>query len=115
MMEIRLDPEALGHVTLRLEVTDGTANVAIVTERPKPRACSPTTSTGWLEALARAGLDLGQHSAGTGSRDGQSGRERPTDAPAQPGPARSDATAPTSRRRAARPPDRPDRLRMTRP
>ncbi|PWK60397.1 flagellar hook-length control protein FliK [Roseicyclus mahoneyensis] len=94
VMEIRLDPEALGHVTLRLEVTDGTAHVAIVTQTPEAARLFTDSQHRLAEALARAGLDLGQHSAGTGGQNGQSGRERATDTHAQPGQARPDATAP---------------------
>ncbi len=77
LMEIRLDPDSLGPVTLRLEVTDGTANVAIVTQTPEAARLFTDNQQRLADALARAGLDLGQHSAGTDARGGQSHRDRP--------------------------------------
>lgn len=77
LMEIRLDPDTLGPVTLRLEVADGTANVAIVTQTPEAARLFTDNQHRLADALSRAGLDLGQHSAGTDARGGQQDRERP--------------------------------------
>lgn len=90
LLEIRLDPDMLGPVSLRLEVTDGTANVAIVTQTPEAARLFAENQHRLAEALARAGLDLGQHSAGTDARGGQPGREPP----AQDGPAAGPAEQP---------------------
>jgi hypothetical protein len=86
LMEIRLDPDTLGPVTLRLEVADGTANVAIVTQTPEAARLFTDNQQRLADALARAGLDLGQHSAGTDARGGQQSRERPDGARTGTGP-----------------------------
>lgn len=73
-LEIRLDPEALGQVNIRLEMRDGAAHVAIVTQTPEAARLFTDNQQRLAEALARAGLDLGSHSAGTGDGRG-TGRE----------------------------------------
>ena len=99
LMEIRLDPDTLGPVTLRLEVADGTANVAIVTQTPEAARLFTDNQQRLADALARAGLDLGQHSAGTDARGGQQGRERPDGA--RPGTGPTDTQQPEAPVRAA--------------
>lgn len=99
LMEIRLDPDTLGPVTLRLEVADGTANVAIVTQTPEAARLFTDNQQRLADALARAGLDLGQHSAGTDARGGQQGRERPDGARTGTGP--TDTPQPEAPQRAA--------------
>jgi flagellar hook-length control protein FliK len=83
MLEIRLDPETLGPVTVRLDLRDGTANVSIVTQTPEAARLFTDTQHRLADAMARAGLELGSHSAGTG--DGRGGQS-PQDARGQPGP-----------------------------
>lgn len=72
-LEIRLDPEALGQVNIRLEMRDGAAHVAIVTQTPEAARLFTDNQQRLAEALARAGLDLGSHSAGTGDGRGTGG------------------------------------------
>ena len=70
-IELDLAPETLGHLKIRLEVSDGLAQVRIVTETAEAARLFQQSEHRLSESLSRAGLSLGGQD--TSSRDAQGG------------------------------------------
>ncbi len=73
-MDLELAPEHLGRLRIRLEITDGQAQVRFVTETPEAARVIQQNEHRLSESLSRAGLSLGGQE--TASRDPQ-GDQRP--------------------------------------
>lgn len=73
-MDLELAPEHLGRLRIRLEMTDGQAQVRFVTETPEAARVIQQNEHRLSESLSRAGLSLGGQE--TASRDPQ-GDQRP--------------------------------------
>lgn len=73
-MDLELAPEHLGRLRIRLELTDGQAQVRFVTETPEAARLIQQNEHRLSESLSRAGLSLGGQE--TASRDPQ-GDQRP--------------------------------------
>lgn len=80
-IELELTPENLGGLKIRLEISDGQAQVRFVTETPEAARLIQQNEHRLSEGLSRAGLSLGGHDSA--SRDAQqqqgdrSGRSAP--------------------------------------
>lgn len=74
-MDLELAPEHLGRLRIRLEMTDGQAQVRFVTETPEAARVIQQNEHRLSESLSRAGLSLGGQE--TASRDPQ-GDQRPS-------------------------------------
>lgn len=98
-MDLELAPEHLGRLKIRLEMTDGLAQVRFVTETPEAARVIQANEHRLSDALSRAGLSLGGQE--TTSRDPQGDRpargegpatrflERPVDVQTAPMPGRA--------------------------
>lgn len=77
-IEIRLSPDTLGPVTITVEMTDGAAQVQIVTETPEAARLFQQSEHRLADSMSRAGLVLaGQDTASRNPRDnGRDGRPR---------------------------------------
>lgn len=79
-LEITLTPERLGTLQVKMEMRDGVANIAIVTETPEAARLFNDNQQRLAEQFSRIGLELGNHSAGTNAqqndtRDGNAGTQ----------------------------------------
>ena len=72
-MTITLTPERLGTLQIRLEMQDGLTHVHIVTETPEAARAIAEAHPRLAEAMARAGLEMGNQSTGTMGGSGTSG------------------------------------------
>ncbi len=74
-LTIALTPERLGAVQVRMEIVDGVANVAIVTESPEAAKLFVEHQQRLADLLARNGIEMGGQSVST-SADGSSAGQR---------------------------------------
>lgn len=81
-LSITLTPERLGHVHLRVEVVDGVANLAIVTETPEASRLFVDQQHRLADLMKSAGLELGQQSVNTGAGEGGAKGRDQADGPA---------------------------------
>lgn len=89
-IEMTLTPRNLGTLTVRIDMRDTAASVAIVTETPEAARLFNDQQGKLAELLTQSGLSLGDHRAGTGDGAGPRGQ-----APAT-GPAAMAGTGPDS-------------------
>lgn len=80
-IELELSPDNLGGLKIRLEVSDGQAQVRFVTETPEAARLIQQNEHRLSESLSRAGLSLGGHDSA--SRDAQ---QQQGDRSGQPAP-----------------------------
>ena len=76
-LELKLNPEKLGAMTLRIDMIDGRASVTIVTETPEAAKLMMDNQFRLSEQMQRSGFDLNQtvsHNASSGGSEGQSSR-----------------------------------------
>lgn len=88
-IEIALQPERLGKMTVKLEIRDNTVSVTIVTESETSARLLNDNQGRLSELMAKSGLDLTQHSAGTGQFSRDAGGQAGQNANAQTGQNRS--------------------------
>ncbi|MEY8881703.1 flagellar hook-length control protein FliK [Donghicola sp. XS_ASV15] len=74
-MEIQLTPENLGRVQLRMELRDGAASVTIVTETSEAAKQFNDNQQKLADLLAKQGVELANHNAGTGRDMGRGGSD----------------------------------------
>lgn len=82
-IELELTPDNLGGLKIRLEVSDGQAQVRFVTETPEAARLIQQNEHRLSESLSRAGLSLGGHDSA--SRDAQQ-QQQQGDRSGQPAP-----------------------------
>jgi flagellar hook-length control protein FliK len=79
-IEITLNPENLGHIRIKLDLSDKAATVQIITDTPQAAHLFQQSETRLAEALNRAGLSLTSHDATSrdagGRQDGQGGQRQ---------------------------------------
>lgn len=76
-LELKLNPEKLGAMTLRIDMTDGRASVTIVTETPEAAKLMLDNQFRLSEQMQRSGFDLNQtvsHNAMSGGSEGHHSR-----------------------------------------
>ncbi|MGS4946765.1 flagellar hook-length control protein FliK [Meridianimarinicoccus sp. RP-17] len=73
-IELTLTPRNLGSLTVRIDLRDTAASVAIVTETPEAARLFNDQQGKLAELLGQSGLSLGDHRAGTGSGPGLGGQ-----------------------------------------
>lgn len=76
-LELKLNPEKLGAMTLRIDMIEGRASVTIVTETPEAAKLMMDNQSRLSEQMQRSGFDLNQtvsHNASSGGSEGQSSR-----------------------------------------
>jgi flagellar hook-length control protein FliK len=86
-IEITLNPENLGHIRIKLDLSDKAATVQIVTDTPQAAHLFQQSETRLAEALNRAGLSLTSHDATSrdaGGREGGQGGQRQGQTPGNP-------------------------------
>ncbi len=74
-LEIQLTPENLGRVQLRMELRDGAASVTIVTETSEAAKQFNDNQQKLADLLAKQGVELANHNAGTGRDMGRGGSD----------------------------------------
>lgn len=77
-LTLTLTPERLGTLHIRLEIQDGQTHVHIVTETPEAARAIAEAQPKLAEAMARAGLEMGNQSTGTMGGSGTSGGDANT-------------------------------------
>ncbi|WP_454267969.1 flagellar hook-length control protein FliK [Roseovarius sp. MBR-51] len=77
-LTLTLTPERLGTLQIRLEMQDGQTHVHIVTETPEAARAIAEAQPKLAEAMARAGLEMGNQSTGTMGGSGTSGGDANT-------------------------------------
>lgn len=86
-IEITLSPENLGHIRIKLDLSDKAATVQIVTDTPQAAQLFQQSEARLADALSRAGLSLTSHDASSrdlGGRDGGQGGQRQSQTPGNP-------------------------------
>lgn len=98
-IEISLQPERLGKLTIKMDMRDNAVSVTIVTDNDASARLLNDNQSRLADLMAKAGLDLTQHNASTGQqgregfgqnaqssqdgRSGQGGSEQTSSGPAQ--------------------------------
>ncbi|WP_323785403.1 flagellar hook-length control protein FliK [Thalassovita sp.] len=92
-IEIALQPEKLGRMTIKLDMRDGnTVAVNIVTESDAAARMLNDTQSRLADMMQKAGLDLTQHQANSGQGfQNQNGQEGHSDRNSQSGPSQQQA------------------------
>ncbi|OYU18470.1 MAG: hypothetical protein CFE34_10470, partial [Rhodobacteraceae bacterium PARR1] len=83
-IEITLNPENLGHIRIKLELSDKAATVQIVTDTPQAAQLFQQSEARLADALNRAGLSLTSHDATSRDAGGRDGGQRQGQGPANP-------------------------------
>jgi flagellar hook-length control protein FliK len=72
-LDIQLTPETLGRLKITMEMRDGQAMVSVVTDNPEAARLFNDNQSRLADVMAKAGLTLASHDAGTGAQSGGSG------------------------------------------
>ncbi len=86
-IEITLNPENLGHIRIKLDLSEKAATVQIVTDTPQAAQLFQQSEARLADALNRAGLSLTSHDATArdpGGREGGQGGQRQGQGPGHP-------------------------------
>jgi hypothetical protein len=83
-LTITLTPERLGPLNIRLETQDGVTHVHIMTETPEAARAIAEAQPRLAEAMARAGLEMGNQSTTTAGGSGNASGFGPTGGDANP-------------------------------
>ncbi len=83
-IEITLNPENLGHIRIKLDLSDKAATVQIVTDTPQAAQLFQQSEARLADALNRAGLSLTSHDATSRDSGGREGGQRQGQGPGNP-------------------------------
>ena len=80
-LDIQLTPETLGRLKITMEMRDGQAMISVVTDNPEAARLFNDNQSRLADVMAKAGLTLASHDAGTGAQSGGSGENAQADGP----------------------------------